>query len=115
MREAKAALERAGHELVPFDVFTGKRRGDDDDPVLCSALEFSEIFVGLMTADGQLQGLRDGLEGEALVPSYRQVAMMADMPNILRGAVSALLTLLGQTRPAIIIQPRVSGGKTANE
>ena len=46
VNEAKTALERAGHTVVPF--------------VVPDALEYPDIIYGLLSADGNLRGFLDG-------------------------------------------------------
>ena len=91
VREAAEAVRRAGHEVVefkPLEMYKG-----------------SLSFVSLLSADGSLNGMVSGLEGEALHPSYSFLYRVASMPKLLRSLLAPLLRgVLGQPRTADMIQ-----------
>ena len=60
--EAKEALEKAGHELVLFDIFSGAGAGRMDELV--------KIYYGIMSADGKMAGFHAGCEGEEYVSHF---------------------------------------------
>eukprot|EP00041_Stephanoeca_diplocostata_P024889 m.641157 g.641157 ORF g.641157 m.641157 type:complete len:630 (-) comp22626_c0_seq13:1303-3192(-) len=95
--QAKAALEQAGHTVVPFEV--------------PSATEYPDIMFQVLSADGNMQGFMDGCEGEALLDDYKDMYRYATIPNAVRPLLATLLRWLGQPRASKIV--RAAGKKTA--
>lgn len=102
LQEAKAALEAAGHEVVECAM---PRDGWD----------ISRLYFTLMGADGNMSCLLEGLDGEALLDTYKSLKRLADLPNFIRKLVRPLLWLVGEHRLAHISTDIRSGGLSALE
>ena len=71
LEETIAALEKAGHTLVPFE-----------PPA--NGWETNRILVGVNAADGNMRGYAEALEGEEFGDEYKFLYSIANMPNYVR-------------------------------
>ena len=69
------------------------------------------MYVGLMGADGNMNGFLKGLDGEALLPTYSKLKQASDIPNFLRPLVVQLL----DKRRGTLVKGIRSGGLTARK
>ncbi len=87
--EAVAALKEAGHTLVPWQ-----------PPRVEEAVI---LYLAILSAEGNMRGFIDGLDGEALHPVYMSMYSMANMPGFIRPIMSAILRAVGETRSANVL------------
>jgi Asp-tRNA(Asn)/Glu-tRNA(Gln) amidotransferase A subunit family amidase len=66
-----AALEKAGHTLVPFEL-----------PM--NGWETNRLLVGINAADGNMRCYEEGLEGEEFVDQFKFLQFIANLPNVVR-------------------------------
>jgi len=99
VREAKSLLEKAGHEVVPFEV--------------PKPFEFPRIFFSLLTAEGGLRNIKSGIGRAPFLKEYAPLEQASKIPNVLRPAIAAVLELLGEKRQAHLA--RTGGTKTTFE
>lgn len=100
VHETIAALRAAGHNVVRFEP--------------TELVELIRLYLAILAADGNFRGFVDGIEGEALHPSYSFLRSVASIPNALRPLLAAIhRNLLSQPRMADIIL--VGKGKSAQE
>jgi fatty acid amide hydrolase len=97
--EAKETLERAGHTLVPFDI------PNAEELYLC--------YIGLISADGGMQNIIRGLEGEKLHPNYRTLKAISGLPASIRPPLACLLSKMGMGRASKLFE--VAGMKTTSD
>lgn len=92
-------LTNQGHTVVPFTV---------PEPS-----EFLQVMYGLLSADGEMHGYIEGLEGEPLHPDYRDIYFLSKLPSFARTCLSKVLSLVGEQRLSIVT--RVTNGKSTRE
>lgn len=71
LEETIAALEKAGHTLVPFEL-----------PV--DGWETNRLLFGINASDGNMRCYMDGLEGEEIVDQFKFLNNIASLPNFVR-------------------------------
>ena len=74
---------------------------------MCGA-EAVASYVSISSADGDMRGFIEALEGEALHPCYAFLLTVARVPAALRPALAAVLRLLGERRKAALFE---AGGR----
>jgi fatty acid amide hydrolase len=96
------ACNRAVHEAVDHLYALGHECIDIYDAVPSSAEGFG-LYAGLLSSDGQLRSMREGLYGEQFVENYKMIYMYSLIPNLLRAPISAVLKyVLGEPRKAML-------------
>jgi len=96
--ETICALEKAGHECVPFD-----------PPV--NGWESYSLIVALNAADGNMRQFVDALEGEKMIDSYMTLYIASNLPNIFR----SFLRKVVDKRRATLLGSVKSGGLSVHE
>ena len=61
------------------------------------------IYGGIVSADGRLRSLIEGLEGEVPIKLYKKLWALACVPNFLRPVMGGLLWLLGERRASFMV------------
>lgn len=91
--------------------------GDAD--VECVKLEVPEMwrvvqcYYALASSDGNMRGMREGCEGEALHKYYRKLRMYSAIPRWIRGALCWVLRLFGLYRLSAVLS--CTAGKSTYE
>jgi fatty acid amide hydrolase len=89
---AAEALRAAGHTVVDFD------------PVAARVNECALGYLELMSADGNMAGMRSGLRGEGMNELYSMLAVAAASPAWLRQwVICPVMQLMGQSRMAQVV------------
>lgn len=70
VREASLVLEAKGHKLINFTV---------PDPTA-----FVRCYSAIMSADGGMRCMIEGMEGEAVMPTYERMLRAAKLPGFIR-------------------------------
>jgi len=96
IREAASVLTKKGHKLINFKV---------PDPTT-----FVRCYTAIMSADGGMRCMIEGMEGEAVLPTYERMLAMAKLPGFIRPYLGRILQLFGQRRASEIVQ--AAGAKT---
>ena len=97
--EVAEALRNKGHNLIDITI---------------PNFEKSIIAIlALSSSDGKNRGLMEALKGENLVKEMRLQFFLGGLPNWLRGLLSNILGLLGQSRSSLIVGNM--GNKEAHE
>eukprot|EP00611_Tribonema_gayanum_P029016 TRINITY_DN764_c0_g2_i1.p1 TRINITY_DN764_c0_g2~~TRINITY_DN764_c0_g2_i1.p1 ORF type:complete len:349 (-),score=121.04 TRINITY_DN764_c0_g2_i1:555-1601(-) len=99
IREAAAALQDAGHEVVEFSV-----------PDEASGWDVCRQYYGQLGSEGNMAGFVAALQGERLLGCYKRLKTMSDMPNVVRPLLARILDLLGHRRHASLLKVTRSGG-----
>eukprot|EP01064_Diplonema_japonicum_P032484 TRINITY_DN6112_c1_g3_i2.p1 TRINITY_DN6112_c1_g3~~TRINITY_DN6112_c1_g3_i2.p1 ORF type:complete len:590 (+),score=142.74 TRINITY_DN6112_c1_g3_i2:1964-3733(+) len=81
-----------------------KKEGHEVKPITFDLSRHAELYLGLMGAEGGMQGFVDGLEGEELHENYSFVHMVASLPS----AVRSVLQLFSSRREKRLLE----AGKT---
>lgn len=89
VRESVEALRAAGHEVVAFA----------PEEMAEAAL----LYVSLLAAEGNFRGFVEGIQGEALHPSYAFLKSVAQLPNWVRPLLAAAVRRRGEARKAELI------------
>eukprot|EP01017_Pseudomicrothorax_dubius_P004355 TRINITY_DN10856_c0_g1_i1.p1 TRINITY_DN10856_c0_g1~~TRINITY_DN10856_c0_g1_i1.p1 ORF type:complete len:607 (+),score=108.03 TRINITY_DN10856_c0_g1_i1:28-1848(+) len=84
VNEVVNLLKSKGHEVVPFSI-----------PNL---EEITSTFFALVTAEGELRYLKEGLQGERLIDEYQLTYFLTHLPLWLSGLVTKLLLWKGEVR-----------------
>lgn len=87
VREAVTALEKAGHECVPFQPVDVTR-------AIC-------VFYGLMTADG-LETIKSVLEGEQMEGYVRQSILTFGIPMVIKRLLGWVYARQGDTTTGLV-------------
>lgn len=94
VREAKQALESTGkYELVEMRLSTAT-----------DGWEAVRLYYNIMTAEGGLRSYIDALEGEAMIPMYRNIRLAACFPDFLRPLLHTALYLTGEKRRRFLVK-----------
>jgi len=96
VREAGAALEKLGVEVIPFEV--------------PNAELMVKLYMGAMTADGGFQ-IRHVLKGGRVHKPFARLAKASGIPRILRPCIAALLRMFGEQYQAQLVSS--TGGLSA--
>ena len=69
------------------------------------------LYVGLMAAEGNMNGFLRGLDGEALLPNYSKLKQASDIPNLIRPVVAQVL----DKRRGLLVKGTRNGGISARD
>ena len=97
VREAAAALEAQGHEVVTFEYPTDAQA------------DFN-TFCSLLSADGNWFSFLKTMDGEGLIPTYKKLSQYTGIPNWIRGPLGWILRMKGEYRKASLVTSMKSTG-----
>ena len=86
VEESVAALRKRGHTLVEVE--------------LPYYEEFTGIYIQTLAAGGANHLFLDNLKGEPIIPEYRDLLLLAQIPDFMKPLLAQILSLVGEKRKA---------------
>eukprot|EP00933_Yihiella_yeosuensis_P009745 TRINITY_DN115849_c0_g1_i1.p1 TRINITY_DN115849_c0_g1~~TRINITY_DN115849_c0_g1_i1.p1 ORF type:complete len:322 (+),score=70.22 TRINITY_DN115849_c0_g1_i1:3-968(+) len=103
--EAASGLRSSGVEVVPLEL-----------PAAIDGWEVARLYYGLMAADGNMKGLTDALEGESMIPLYKELYKISNLPNFLRLFLrTTVLPIRNDLRKQRLLGVTASGGLSVRQ